>query len=220
MVVLLFWKFRYKSLINYWWILAYQILRRCHLKILHFQGRTPYYWFCSFGQTPADAHENIIALKECLLEELEPAVGTSDITASGEGYDENLHSLMPTFWEMFDSGEITQNVTCTICSSVTTRVEPFSKLLLQFPESHHEATPMNWKCMLHSLIKHYHFGQEDLPNYDCQYCSERTFATCHVQKSWYPIILCIGLGYDFFAPIRRYTNTQKTVRHHTTKVLP
>jgi hypothetical protein len=103
-----------------------------------------------------------MALKECLLAELEPASGTSGVTASGEGYDENLHSLMRTFWEMFDLGEITQNVTSTICSSVSTRGEPFSKLLLKFPESHHDATLTNQKCTLHSLVKHYHFGQEDL----------------------------------------------------------
>ncbi len=74
-----------------------------------------------------------MALKECLLADLEPVDGTSDITACGEGYDENLHSLTQTFWEMFCSGQIMQNVTCTICSSITTRVEPFSMLLLQFP---------------------------------------------------------------------------------------
>ncbi len=38
-----------------------------------------------------------MALKECLLAELKPADKTSDITASGEGYDENLYSLMQTF---------------------------------------------------------------------------------------------------------------------------
>ena len=78
--------------------------------------------------------------------------------------------------------------------SVTTRVEPLSKLLLQFPESHHDVKPTNWKCMLHSIIKHYHFGQEDLPNCDCQYCSKRTLATWCIQISQYPIILCIILG--------------------------
>ncbi len=135
-----------------------------------------------------------MALNECLFAELEPVDGTSDVTASVEGYDENLHSLMRTFWEMFDSGQITHKVTCTICSSVTTGVEPFSKLLLQFPESHHEATPMNWKCTLHSLIEHYHFEQEDLPKYDCNYCGKRTLATQHVWISWYPVILCILLG--------------------------
>ncbi len=81
----------------------------------------------------------------------------------------------------------------TICSFVTARVESFKKLLLQFPESHHEATPTNRKCMLNSLIK-YHFGQEDLPGYDCQTCGRRTLATRRVQISWYPIILCIVLG--------------------------
>jgi hypothetical protein len=48
------------------------------------------------------------------------------LTAYGEGYDENLHSLMQTFWGVFSSGQITQNITCTICSCVTTRVESFS----------------------------------------------------------------------------------------------
>jgi hypothetical protein len=38
-----------------------------------------------------------MALKECLLAELKPADRTSDVTASGEGYDENLHSSMQTF---------------------------------------------------------------------------------------------------------------------------
>jgi hypothetical protein len=75
-----------------------------------------------------------MALKECLLAELKPVDGTSEVIASGEGYGVNLHSLMQIFLEVFDSGEITQNVTSTICNSVTTKVEPFSKLLMQFPE--------------------------------------------------------------------------------------
>jgi ubiquitin C-terminal hydrolase len=136
----------------------------------------------------------IMELKECLLAELQPADRTSDVTASGEGYDENLYSLMQTFWEMFDSGQITQKVTCTICRSIITRVEPFSKVLLQFPESHHEATPTNQKCTLNSLIKHYHIGQEELPDYHCNYCGKRTLATHRVQISLYPVILCIVLG--------------------------
>jgi hypothetical protein len=72
----------------------------------------------------------MLALKECLLEELKPVEATSDITAFSEGYDENLHSLMQTFWDMFGLGQITQNVTCTICSCITTREEGFSKLLM------------------------------------------------------------------------------------------
>jgi hypothetical protein len=82
-----------------------------------------------------DVHEYILALKECLLAELKPADGTSDITASGKGYDETLHSSMQTFWDMFNSAQITQTITCSICSSVTTREGPFSELLVQFPDS-------------------------------------------------------------------------------------
>jgi len=44
-----------------------------------------------------DAHEYMLALKECLLAELKLVDGTSDVTASGEGYDETLHSLMQLF---------------------------------------------------------------------------------------------------------------------------
>jgi hypothetical protein len=42
----------------------------------------------------------MLALKECLLAELKSADGTSDDTASGEGYDETLHSLMRTFLDI------------------------------------------------------------------------------------------------------------------------
>ncbi len=77
-----------------------------------------------------DAHGYMLALKECLLAELKSADGTSDVTAYGEGYDENLHSSMQFFWVILGLVKITQNVTCTICSCVTTRVESFGKLLL------------------------------------------------------------------------------------------
>ena len=107
----------------------------------------------------------MLALKECLLAELKPADGTSDVTASGEGYDETLHSLMQFFGNMFASGQITRNVTCTICSCITTREEPFSKLLVQFLDSHHEANPTNQKCTLNSLIQH-HFAPEDIHDYN------------------------------------------------------
>jgi ubiquitin C-terminal hydrolase len=135
----------------------------------------------------------MLALKECLLAELKPVDGTSDVTASGEGYDETLHSLMQTFWDVFNLGQLMQAVTCSICTCVTTREEPFSKLLVQFPDSHHEAAPTNQKCTLNSLIQH-HFEPEDLLNYECLTCSRRTLGTRHIQISHYPVILCIVLG--------------------------
>jgi hypothetical protein len=118
----------------------------------------------------------MLALKECLLAELKPADGTSDFTASGQGYDETLHNLMQTFCSMFGLGQITQAVTCTICTCVTTGEEPFSKLLVQFPGSPHKATPPKQKCTLNSLIKH-DFEPEDLPGYDHLPCGRRTLGT-------------------------------------------
>ncbi len=135
----------------------------------------------------------MLALKECLLAELKPADGTSDITASGEGYDETLHSSMQTFWDMFDLGQIMQTITCSKCTCVTTMETPFSKLLMQFPDTHHELTAMNLKCTLNSLIKH-HFAPEDIHNYECLTCGRRTLATKCVWMSCYPVILCIVLG--------------------------
>jgi hypothetical protein len=135
----------------------------------------------------------MLALKECLLAELKPADGTSDITSSGEGYDETLHNSMQTFWDMFSSGQIAQAVTCTICTCITTREEPFSKLLVQFPGSHHEATLTNQKCTLNSLIKH-QFEPEDLPDYDCLTWGRRTLPARCIQISHYSVILCILLG--------------------------
>ncbi len=89
-------------------------------------------WFFLFCQTSADAHEYMLALKECLLAELKLADGTSDVTASGEGYDETLHSLMQTFWDMFDSGQITQTVTYSKCTCATTMETPFSDIWCNF----------------------------------------------------------------------------------------
>jgi hypothetical protein len=121
----------------------------------------------------------MLALNECLLAELKPVGGTSDITASGEGYDETLHSLMQMFWDMFDSGQITKTVTCSICTCVATSEKPFSKLLVQFLDTHHEATATNLKCTLNSLIEH-HFMPKDIPDYECLTCSRRTLAVKRV----------------------------------------
>jgi hypothetical protein len=121
----------------------------------------------------------MLALKECLLAELKPVDRTSDVTASGEGYDETLHSSMQTFWDIFDMGQITQNITCSKCTCVTTMETPFSKLLMQFPDTHHEATTSNLKCTLNSLIEH-HFAPEDIHDYECLTCSRRTLATKRV----------------------------------------
>ncbi len=80
------------------------------------------------------------------------------------------------------------------CTCVTTREDPFSKLLVQFQDSHHEATPTNQKCILNSLIEH-HFEPGGPPNHECLTCGRRTLATRRVWISCYPIILCIVIGH-------------------------
>ncbi len=94
---------------------------------------------------------------------------------------------------MFNLGQIMQTVTCSICTCITTRDEPFSKLLVQFPDSHYEATPTNQKGTLNSLIQH-NFEPVDLSNYECLICGNRTLATRRVWLRCYPVILCIVLG--------------------------
>jgi ubiquitin C-terminal hydrolase len=99
---------------------------------------------------------------------------------------------MQTFWDVFDLGQIVQTVTYSICTCITTRETPFSKLLVQFSDTRHEVTATNLKFTLNNLIEH-HFAPEDIPDYECLTCSRRTLATTRVQMSCYPIILCIVL---------------------------
>ncbi len=114
------------------------------------------------------------------------------LTASGEGMM-RLYTVMQTFWDMSNLGQITQTVTSLKCTCVATMEIPFSKLLMQFPDTHHEATAMNLKCTLNNLIKH-HFTPEDICDYECLTCGRRTLATNLIWMSCYPIILCIVLG--------------------------
>ncbi len=81
-----------------------------------------------------------------------------------------------------------------ICTCVTTREDPFSKLLVQFPDSNHEATLTNRKCTLNSLIEHHFKPEEDLHDYECLTCCRRALATQCIRISCYHIILCIALG--------------------------
>ncbi len=74
-----------------------------------------------------------------LLEELEPEQVNYNLTASNHPYNRELHMSMQTFWDLFSSGKITQRVTCSRCSNVTSRDEHFSEIILQFP-SHNENT--------------------------------------------------------------------------------
>jgi hypothetical protein len=69
-------------------------------------------------QTSENAHEYIIGLKKCLLDELKQSEEGSGVTGSNIAYDENLHMSMKFFWDLFGAGEFTQKVTCTACDTL------------------------------------------------------------------------------------------------------
>jgi hypothetical protein len=64
-------------------------------------------------QMSEDAHKYIMALKGCLLRELEPAQINQNRTALDHPYDEALHTSMQTFLDLFSSGVTTQAATCS-----------------------------------------------------------------------------------------------------------
>jgi ubiquitin C-terminal hydrolase len=100
------------------------------------------------------------------------------------------------FWDPFSTEISTQKVTCTRCNIITTTEEPFSKLMLKFPQSHHKS---DQACTLEELISH-HNGPEDIHDeYQCNIYNMLTFARWHSIISQYPKVLCIVLG-------RRKTN--------------
>ena len=124
-------------------------------------------YFCltnySSCQTSEDVHEYLMHLRKCLLEELQLSSDVSNVTENGLTYDEHQHSSMRTFWDLFSTGIYTQKVTCKRCNKISTTEEPFSKLMLKFPQSHHES---DHTCTLEELISH-HNAPEDVQEYLC-----------------------------------------------------
>ncbi len=57
-----------------------------------------YFWLTNYSscQTSKDAHAYFLRLRMCLLEELQPSSGVSNVTENGLTYDEHLHSSMQT----------------------------------------------------------------------------------------------------------------------------
>ena len=129
-----------------------------------------------------------MGLRQCLLDELQPASQPSDNPENNTTYDENLHSAMVTFWDLF-TGIFTQEITCTQCNSVRTTEIPFRELMLNFPEEHH---PSNLDCTLEQLINH-HYGQKEINDYQCNDCTRKTTARQCTFIHQFPKILCIHL---------------------------
>jgi hypothetical protein len=129
-------------------------------------------------------------LRECLLEELQPSSGVSNVTENGLTYDEHLHSSMQTFWDLFSTGLYTQKIKCTRCNKISTTKESFSELMLKFPQSHHES---DHACTLKELISH-HNVPEDIQQYPCDNSNMPTCATKDSIISQYPKVLFIVLS--------------------------
>jgi hypothetical protein len=99
----------------------------------------------------------MMGLRQCLLDELQPASQPSDDPENNSTYDENIHSSMVTFWDLF-KGIFTQKFTCTQCNTFSTTEIPFRELMLNFPEEHHTS---NLDCTPQQLFNH-HYGQREI----------------------------------------------------------
>jgi ubiquitin C-terminal hydrolase len=151
-----------------------------------------YFWLTNYSshQTLEDAHEYLIRLRECLLEELQPSLDISNVTKDGLMYDEHLHSSMQSYWDLFSTRVYMQKITCTICNKTSKKEEPFSELMLHFPPLHHES---NLPCTLNELII-YHNAPEEIHDYQWDTCNMRTCARKKRVIIHYPKIMCIVLS--------------------------
>ncbi len=139
-------------------------------------------------QTSKDAHEYMMGLRQCLLNELQPASQPSDDSENNITCDENLDSSMVMFWGLF-KGIFTQKIACTQCNTISTTEIPFRELMLNFPEEHHTS---NLDCTLKQLFNH-HYEQSEINNYQCNDCTRKTTAHQRTFISQFPKILCIHL---------------------------
>jgi hypothetical protein len=84
-----------------------------------------------------------------------------------------------------------QKITCTKCNKTSKKEEPFSELILHFPQSHHESD--HHACTLNDLISH-HNAPAEINDYQCRICNMPTTATKEGFISQYPKIMCIVLS--------------------------
>ncbi len=98
-------------------------------------------------------------------------------------------SRQKTFWDLFSAGQFTTMVTCTTCGTISTTHEPFSELMLTFPQPHHES---DQDCTVEDLITH-HCGTQDIEDYQCDCCNDRKLAKKVTSITTCPPILCIVL---------------------------
>jgi hypothetical protein len=113
----------------------------------------------------------LTGLRECLLEELQPSLDISNVTKDSSTYDNQLHSSMQSFWDLFSTGVCMQKITCTRCNKTSQKEEPFSEQILHFPQSHHESD--HHTCTLSDRISH-HNATAEINDYQCSICNMPT----------------------------------------------
>ncbi len=118
-----------------------------------------------------------------LIWRAQPSLDISNVTKDGSTYDEQLHSSMQSFCE-FITGVYMQKITCTRCNKTSKKEEPFSELMLQFPQSHHES---DHTCTLNDLISHHNAPAESMiisaESVTCQQLQQKKGSLVNTQRS-------------------------------------
>jgi len=147
-----------------------------------------------FAKHSADAEEYLLYIYDRMLEEVKPCKG--NLTSHGNPYDNELHSKVAEFWNLFVTGKIEQNISCTRCLNDSQTVTSFFPLDLQFPSQHFHNEPIDMRraISITDLMEHFCYGEEELISYACRHCTERQHATKTSRICCYPKILCIRIG--------------------------
>ena len=132
-----------------------------------------------------DAHEYLLDLEDCLLNELTQKEDGSNDT----DYDDELYTNMKAFWGLFSGVQTAETRTCISCGYTTSGNDDFDALLLYFPEDHHDSDK---DCTLDDLIAH-QCGTRCIDDYKCGKCNQKTTLTTKSVFINCPRILCIVL---------------------------
>ncbi len=108
-------------------------------------------------------------------------------------FNGDLKKSLSTYWGMFTSGLTEQRVQCTLCKGVTEQHNTFNDLILNFEQSHHVYNHKNNRCTLGEMLTYYSKNQDDILDYECVNCNQRTRAMQRHCICCYPKILCIVL---------------------------
>ncbi len=124
-----------------------------------------------FVTNSADADEFFSLMKEMLLKELLPS--PDNLTIPRHLNIDKLRSTVKDFWNMFESGQIEQRITCMKCMNITIKQNSFMSLPLQFPHQnfHDNANDTKKTISLIDLIHHFQCDDDDgITNYKCANC--------------------------------------------------